>query len=81
MFPTHKEAYPTFFTNELATLLETMIGLASSIIFSLSPKADTQPKGLNQTCPPVAYTHLVSTFKPTNSTLSPSASGHTYKVS
>jgi hypothetical protein len=29
----------------------------------------------------VAYTHPVSTFEPTNSTLSPNASGHTHEIS
>jgi hypothetical protein len=68
-FPTHEEVNPTFSTNELATLSETATGLASSIIFGLSPEADTQPGSLNQTCPPVACTHPVSTFEPTDSTL------------
>jgi hypothetical protein len=80
-FLTYKKANPTFFTNELATLSKTAIGLASSIIFSSSPKADTQLGSLNYTCPPIACIHPVSTFEPTNSMLSPNASRHTYKVS
>jgi hypothetical protein len=80
-FPTHEEAYPTFSTDELATLSETATRSASSIIFSSSPEADTEPGGLNQTCPPVACAHPVSTFEPTDSTLSSNASGHTHEVS
>jgi hypothetical protein len=45
-FLTYKKANPTFFTNKLATLLKTVIGLASFIIFSLLPKADTQLRSL-----------------------------------
>ncbi|CZR52935.1 uncharacterized protein PAC_02813 [Phialocephala subalpina] len=80
-FPTEKKADPAVSTNELVTTPETAMGSASSIILNSSPEADAQPECLDQTCPLVACTHLVSTVEPTDSTLSPSASGHTLEVS
>jgi hypothetical protein len=80
-FLTHEKAYPAISTNELATPSETATLSASSITLSSSPEVDTQPEGLNQTCSPVACTHLVSTVEPTDSTLSPNASGLTHEVS
>lgn len=80
-FPTQEKADPAAFINELATTLGAVTGSASSIILSLLPEANTQPECPDQTCPLVAYIHLVSTVKPTDSTLSPNASGHTLEVS
>ncbi|KAH7356433.1 hypothetical protein BKA65DRAFT_474254 [Rhexocercosporidium sp. MPI-PUGE-AT-0058] len=69
-------------TNELVTTPEEITtGSASSIISSSSPEADTQPECPDQTYPLVACTHPVSTVDPTDSTLSPNASGHTLEVS
>lgn len=67
MFLTHEKAYPDASTNESATL-ETSTGLISS-----SPKADTEPEGQDQTCPPVACIDSVSTVEPTGSMLSQNA--------
>ena len=80
-FLTNEKADPAVSTNKLVTTPETTTGSASSIILSLSPEADAQPEYLDQTCPLVACTHLISTVEPADSTLSPNASGHTLEVS
>jgi hypothetical protein len=79
-FPTDEKADLAVSTDELVTTSGATTGSVNSILSS-SPEADTQPKYLDQTCPLVACTHPVSTVEPTNSTLSPNASGHTLEVS
>jgi hypothetical protein len=79
-FPTNEKADLAISTNTL-TALETITGPASSIGLNSLPDADTQPKRLDQTCPLMTCTHLVSIVEPTDGTLSPNASGHTLEVS
>ncbi|KAF8850019.1 hypothetical protein BDZ45DRAFT_680080 [Acephala macrosclerotiorum] len=81
LFPTDEKADPAVSTDELVTTSGAATGSASSIILNPSPEADTQPECQYQTCPLVACTHPVSTVEPTDSTLSPNASGYTLEVS
>jgi hypothetical protein len=81
MFLTNEKADSAVSTGDFVTTLVTTTGLVISIILSLSPKADTQPECLDQTCPLVPCTYLVSTVEPTDSTLSLNISEHTLEVS
>jgi len=76
----NEKADPAVSTGELVTTLRAVTGSASSILSS-SLEADTQPECLDQTCPLMAYIHLVSIVKPTDSTLSLNISRHTLKIS
>jgi hypothetical protein len=79
-FPTHDIVYPAVSANELATPSEAATGPASSILAS-PLETDTQPEGLSQTSPSVAWTHPVSPVEPTDSMLSPNTGGHAHEVS
>ena len=80
-FLTDGKGDPAVSTDELVTTSDTATGSASSIILSSSPEADIPPECLDQTCPLMACTHPVSTVEPTESTLSPNASGYTLEMS
>ncbi len=76
---THESTYLTIFANELATPLEAIIGLSSSFIIGLLPKANTQREGFNQACLPAAYINPVSITNPINTAFSLKANRHTYE--
>jgi hypothetical protein len=75
---TYERACPAISTNELATPSEPVIGPSNSFIVGSSPGADTHRKG-DQAHLPAACTNPVSTADPTDTALSPEASGHTHE--